>query len=124
MIWTLFQVALGGAVGAVGRHLTNLGVARLIGAGFPYGTVLINVPGSFKMGLLIVMLTGRAALRPAPCLMTGIPGGHTTCSAFSLDTVMLVAKRQAAAMAFGAASVTLSLLAIMAGLALGRGMMA
>ena len=124
MIWTLFQVALGGAVGAVGRHLTNLGVARLIGAGFPYGTVLINVLGSFVMGLLFVMLADRGALRHAPFLMTGILGGYTTFSAFSLDTVMLVAKRQAAAMAFGAASVTLSLLAIMAGLALGRGMMA
>ena len=125
MIWTLFQVALGGAVGAVGRHLTNLGVARLIGAGFPYGTVLINVLGSFVMGLLFVMLADRGALRHAPFLMTGILGGYTTFSAFSLDTVMLVEKGQvAAAMAYVVGSVALSLMAILAGLALGRGMMA
>ena len=122
MIWTLVQVALGGAVGASGRYLANIGVARAMGAGFPYGTLIINVLGSFAMGLLFVMLMERGPSRHAPLLMTGILGGFTTFSAFSLDTLALVEKGQAgAAVLYVAASVGLSLLAIVAGLALGRG---
>ncbi len=122
MIWTLFQVALGGAIGALGRHMTNLGVARLLGVGFPYGTALINVLGSFAMGVLFVMLVERGISRQVPFLMTGVLGGFTTFSAFSLDTLALVEKGQpTAAMVYVVASVGLSLGAIAAGLALGRG---
>ncbi len=123
MIWTLFHVALGGALGASGRYLTGIGVTRLMGEGFPYGTVVINVLGSFLMGVLFVLLIERGMPRHAPLLLTGVLGGFTTFSAFSMDTLALVERGQAGLAAlYVGASVGLSLVAIVAGLALGRGM--
>ncbi len=125
MIWTLFHVALGGALGASGRYLTGIGVTRLMGEGFPYGTVVINVLGSFLMGVLFVLLIERGMPRHAPLLLTGVLGGFTTFSAFSMDTLALVERGQAGLAAlYVGASVGLSLMAIVAGLALGRGISA
>jgi CrcB protein len=86
MIQTLFQVALGGAIGSSARYLTNVAAMRLIGPGFPWGTITVNILGSFLMGALVVALAHKDATRLAPFLMTGILGGFTTFSAFSLDT--------------------------------------
>lgn len=125
MIWTLIQVALGGAVGASGRYLTHIGVTRLTGAEWPYGTVVINVLGSLVMGLLYAALLERGISRHTPWLITGALGGFTTFSAFSLDTLVLVEKGQGGlALLYVVASVGLSLLAMVAGLALGRGIWA
>lgn len=125
MIGTLFHVALGGAIGATGRYLTTIGMARLMGAGFPYGTLVVNVVGSFAIGLLFVWLIERDAVRLAPLLMTGVLGGFTTFSAFSLDVLMLIERGDVTAAAlYGAASVGLSLLAVAAGLALARSFVA
>ncbi|MDG1282266.1 MAG: CrcB family protein, partial [Pseudorhodobacter sp.] len=55
MIMTLFHVALGGALGASARYLTNVAVMRALGQGFPYGTLLVNVLGSFLMGVLVAV---------------------------------------------------------------------
>lgn len=124
MMHPVLQVALGGAVGAVARHGVNIGAGRLLGPGFPAGTLAVNVAGSFLMGLLVVVLAGRGNA-PAPLLMTGFLGGFTTFSAFSLDTVTLWQRGQAAvALAYVAASVGLSLAALLAGLAVGHKVLA
>ena len=89
MIWTLSQVAIGGAIGSVARFATVMGMTRLLGEGFPYGTALVNVAGSFVMGAVFLTLAERQAMQHAPFLMAGVLGGFTTFSAFSLDAVRL-----------------------------------
>jgi CrcB protein len=123
MIGTVLQVALGGAIGSVARYLTNVAVMRGIGQGFPWGTVIVNISGSFLMGVLVVWLAERGAMRHAPFLMTGILGGFTTFSAFSLDAVTLWERGEIGpAMAYVLGSVLLSLVALFAGMALTREM--
>ncbi|MCB1408612.1 MAG: CrcB family protein, partial [Rhodobacteraceae bacterium] len=77
MLITLAQVALGGAIGASGRYLTGMAAIRLMGPGFPWGTLAVNVLGSFAMGVVVVALGHLSANRFAPLLMTGILGGFT-----------------------------------------------
>jgi fluoride exporter len=121
MITTLFSVALGGAIGASLRYLTNVSALRLFGSGFPVATLVVNVLGSFLMGVLVVVLARKGGNHLAPFLMTGILGGYTTFSAFSLDALTLWERGEAlTAFAYVAASVLLSLAAIAAGLALAR----
>ncbi len=122
MLTSLLQVALGGAIGASGRYLVNVGAMRLMGPGFPWATLTVNVLGSFAMGLLIVALANKDATRLAPLLMTGLLGGFTTFSAFSLDAVTLYERGQMGlAMLYVVVSVVLSLTALIAGMALARG---
>lgn len=117
MMMTLFQVALGGAIGSVLRYLT---VAAL---GTPMGTLAVNVLGSFVMGILFIALTARAGL--SPLLMTGILGGFTTFSAFSLDALKLWQTGQIIpAFAYIGASVILSLGAVAIGATLAKGVLA
>lgn len=121
MIQTLLQVALGGALGASARYLVNVSTMRLIGPGFPWATVTVNVAGSFLMGVLVVVLAHKDATRLAPFLMTGALGGFTTFSAFSLDALTLWERGQTAlAAAYVLGSVVLSLGAIVAGMAVTR----
>jgi CrcB protein len=116
-------VFLGAGVGGAMRHGVNVGAARLLGYGFPYGTLFVNVDGSFAMGLL----AGYFAFRPGMgqhfrlFLTTGVLGGFTTFSAFSLDTALLV-ERHAYGLAAGYAvgSVAASLSALFLGLAMFR----
>jgi CrcB protein len=118
-------VALGGALGAVARYLTNVAVMRGIGPGFPWGTIIVNITGSFLMGVLAVWLAQRGMTRHAPFLMTGVLGGFTTFSAFSLDTLTLWERGDMGlALAYVAGSVGLSILALAAGLAVTRGIFA
>lgn len=120
MIWTLSQVALGGAIGASLRFLAVLAAARAFGAGFPFGTFAVNVAGSFAMGALFVILAARGSTLQ-PFVLTGILGGFTTFSAFSLDAVRLYEGGHAAQAAiYVAASVTLSLAALILGAAIAR----
>lgn len=121
MVQTLIQVALGGAIGASLRYLTSLGAMRWIGPGFPYATVIVNVLGSFLMGVLVVVLARKGGTQLAPFLMTGILGGFTTFSAFSLDTLTIWERGQhGLALLYVGVSVALSLAAIAAGLAVAR----
>ncbi|MBV0891284.1 fluoride efflux transporter CrcB [Paracoccus sp. Z118] len=114
------QVALGGAMGATARYGVNRAAMTAFGPGFPWATLIVNVAGSFAMGALVVMLA-RLGNAWAPLLMTGLLGGFTTFSAFSLDTLTLWQRGEhASAAAYVAASVGLSLLAIAAGLAFAR----
>ena len=122
MLTSLLQVALGGAIGASGRYLVNVGALRLMGPGFPWATLVVNVAGSFAMGALIVVLANKDATRLAPLLMTGLLGGFTTFSAFSLDAVTIYERGQLGLAAlYVGASVVLSLAALVAGMALARG---
>jgi CrcB protein len=89
MLTSLLSVALGGALGASLRYLTNVGAGRLFGMGFPWGTMIVNILGSFLMGVLVVLIARRGGQAYAPLLMTGLLGGFTTFSAFSLDALTL-----------------------------------
>ena len=121
MFQNLLQVAAGGAMGASLRYLTNVGVMRWIGPGFPYATVIVNVVGSFLMGVLVVVLARKGGTQYAPLLMTGVLGGFTTFSAFSFDTLTLWERGQhGLAAVYVGVSVILSLAAIVAGLAVAR----
>ncbi|MDQ2067476.1 fluoride efflux transporter CrcB [Xinfangfangia sp. CPCC 101601] len=118
----VLQVALGGALGSVLRFGVTTGTTRLFGVGFPWGTMIVNVIGSFAMGLLLVLLTEREAARLSPLLLTGLLGGFTTFSAFSLDSLTLWQRGDILeATAYIAASVLLSLAAIALALHLFRG---
>ncbi|MDP4893746.1 fluoride efflux transporter CrcB [Cypionkella sp.] len=121
MIWTLSQVALGGAIGASLRYLSNISAMRIFGPGFPYSTLFVNILGSFAMGVLIVALAKKGGTHLAPFLMTGILGGFTTFSAFSLDSFTLWERGDiTTALAYVAGTVILSLGALAAGIYLSR----
>lgn len=114
------MVFLGGGIGAVLRHGVNRAAAGWFGLGFPVGTMAVNVVGSFLMGLL-------AGVLPGPSqgwrlfLATGVLGGFTTFSAFSLDAVTLWQRGQVGTAAlYVGGSVLLSLAAIAAGAATAR----
>ncbi|REC54949.1 fluoride efflux transporter CrcB [Rhodosalinus sediminis] len=125
MAGTLLQVALGGAAGAVARYLTGLAAARVMGAGFPWGTLVVNVLGAFLMGVLVVALAKAAVPRLGPFLVTGLLGGFTTFSAFSLDAIALWERGEGAlALLYVGASVLVSLAAVAAGLAAARSVLA
>lgn len=119
----LLYVALGGAIGAGARYLCVQGVTRISGHGFPYGTMAVNIAGSFAMGLLIAWLASRSAGDNALRLFiaTGVLGGFTTFSAFSLDFAVLFERGEMmAAFGYVAGSVALSIGALFAGLMLAR----
>lgn len=117
-------VAAGGAIGAGLRHLAGMAALRWLGAGFPWGTLFVNIAGSLAMGLLIATLARRAGGTSAELrlfLATGLLGGFTTFSAFSLDVAVLWERGETyAAAAYVAASVALSIIALFAGLWLVR----
>jgi len=117
-------VFLGGGLGAAARHGVNRAALAVLGPAFPWGTLIVNIVGSLAMGLLI----GSLAAAPAGAsqnlrlfLATGLLGGFTTFSAFSLDTLTLWERGQAApALLYVGASVTISLAAIAAGFFVSR----
>ena len=119
----LFIVALGGALGSGMRHLVNLAALRLFGPAFPWGTLAVNIAGSFIMGLFVELLArrfgGSAELRLF--IATGILGGFTTFSAFSLDVAVLYERGAVAQAAFYvAASIVIAVLALFLGMWLGK----
>lgn len=117
----------GGAIGAAARYLLNVGLGRWLGPSFPWATFAANVSGCLLMGLLAGVLVGREAETTAlrTFLATGILGGFTTFSAFSLDFANLLHRGDGtAAFAYAAASVVLSLAAVFAGLAIAKGLAA
>jgi fluoride exporter len=116
-------VFLGGGLGAALRHGVNLLSARLLGGAFNYATLFENVSGSFVMGLIVgyFAFKGGASQHWRLFLTTGILGGYTTFSAFSLDTVLLYERGELGLAAlYVALSVALSIGGLMAGLALVR----
>ena len=124
MFWTILQVAVGGAIGAVGRYLTGVAAIRVFGGSFPTGTLGVNVVGSFLMGIAFVLFMTRSGevSRMVPFVMTGLLGGYTTFSAFSLDFWTLLEKdRWVAATAYLGGSIVLSIAALIVGILLARG---
>jgi CrcB protein len=116
-------VFLGGGLGAAIRHGVNLGAARLLGTAFPYGTLLINITGSFIMGLVAAYFAfkGDASQHWRLFLTTGILGGYTTFSAFSLDVALLYERGELGLAAlYVIASVAISIIGLFAGMALVR----
>lgn len=114
-------VFLGAGIGGMMRHGVNTAAARLLGYGFPAGTMIVNVAGSFLMGVLAGYFALRTGLPQSLRLFltTGLLGGFTTFSAFSLDAALLI-ERNAYGMAAGYifGSLFLSLAGLFAGLAL------
>jgi CrcB protein len=92
MIKTLMFIAGGGAVGALSRYGASLGVYSIFGRGFPYGTLFVNVAGSFLMGMLSIMLLERFNLGPEwrAAILVGFLGSFTTFSTFSIETLNLL----------------------------------
>ena len=116
-------VAVGSAIGGAFRHGVNVGAAKLMGTAWPYGTFAVNVVGSFLMGVIAGYFTlkGTASQRWLLFLTTGILGGFTTFSAFSLDVSLLVDRgRLHAVVGYVLGSVVLSVGALFLGIAIIR----
>jgi len=112
-------VFLGGGLGAMARHAVNLGAARVAGTGFPFGTLIANITGSALMGLIAGYLAfrGNAPQEYRLFLMTGVLGGYTTFSAFSLDAALLAERGQwGLAVLYVVLSVALAIAGLFAGL--------
>lgn len=88
----LFAIAAGGAVGAVLRFLMSTGIYRVVGRDFPYGTMAVNVIGSFFIGLMFILMIERLSLTPEwrAGILVGLIGAFTTFSTFSFETLALL----------------------------------
>jgi fluoride exporter len=119
----LVLIGLGGFAGAIARYLVDGAVAERTGGGFPWGTLVINVSGSFLLGLLFA-LTAERAILPADIrgpVMIGFLGAYTTFSTFMLESWRLVETGAwAVALANLGGSILLGLVAVVAGMTLGR----
>ncbi|MGH2381358.1 MAG: fluoride efflux transporter CrcB [Candidatus Limnocylindria bacterium] len=119
----LFLIGLGGFAGAVARYLLDARISAATGGGFPWGTLAINVSGSFAIGLLFALVTERAALPAdwrAP-LMIGFLGSYTTFSTLSLESWRMI--ENGAWLTAGGnllGSLALGMVAVIGGVALGR----
>jgi CrcB protein len=115
----VLAVAAGGVIGAVARYLVYLASGHFLGHGFPYATLIVNIVGSFAMGVLIaaMALAWSASAEMRLFLTTGILGAFTTFSSFSLDFAVLYERRAYALCAlYTVASFALSVGALFAGL--------
>jgi CrcB protein len=119
-------VFLGGGLGAVARWVFGLAAARWLGTAWPWGTLGVNILGSFAMGLVMASLLRGGAMNAGAenwrlFLATGILGGFTTFSAFSLESARMIETGQwGQAGLYGLTSVVVSIAALFAGMALGR----
>jgi CrcB protein len=120
---TLLFLAVGGAFGAVSRYLVQGWVQDLAGGRFPWGTFAVNISGSFALGLVFALAMDRAVLAPevrVP-LMVGFIGSYTTFSTLMLESWVLVEEGDLTRMLFNLmGSVAVGMVAVVAGLALGR----
>jgi len=126
MFTTLLHVAIGGALGASARYLTGVAVLRVVGMqAMPLGVMVANVLGSFVMGALVVFLGQRGLSHLNPLLLTGLLGGYTTFSAFSLETYTLFERGEVGLAAlYVGLSVGLSLAGLVLGVLMMRGILA
>lgn len=123
LMLSFLWVALGGAIGSVLRLGVNMSAPHLLGNDFPWATLTVNVVGSFLMGLLSAILaekfSGQLDLRLF--ITTGVLGGFTTFSAFSLDVFGLMQRGEnSMALVYALASVGLSILAVFGGFMVSR----
>ena len=117
---TYLWVALGGALGSVARYACSTAATRWLGAGFPYGTLFVNVAGSFAIGLLAALVSadGQRLLGAdaRAFVIVGVLGGFTTFSSFSLETLELA---RGGALGAAGANVALSVVLCLSGAWLG-----
>ncbi|MGO7037092.1 fluoride efflux transporter CrcB [Rhizobium acaciae] len=116
-------VAVGGAIGSLLRYYVGQWALRLMGPAFPWGTLAVNVVGCFVIGVFAELIARKfnASVELRLLLITGFLGGFTTFSAFSLDAISLFERGDAVAGSiYIAASVGLSMAAVIAGLAVMR----
>lgn len=118
-------VALGGAIGASLRYLAGLGIVRLLGhTQFPVAILTVNVLGSFLMGAFVVLAAHRGLTHLSPLVMTGMLGGFTTFSTFSLETVNLIERGDLGQAAlYVGLSVVVSVGALLLGMMMTRGVL-
>jgi len=119
----LLLVGLGGALGSMLRFGMSTGLHALLGRAFPWGTLFVNVTGSFAIGLLYVLLIERVALGPEwrALLMVGLLGGYTTFSSFSIESLNLIESGDLLRAAVNVlASVVLCLAAVWTGVIVAR----
>ena len=119
----IVAIALGGALGSVGRFLVAGWFGRQFGATFPWGTLAVNILGGLAMGLLVELMAQTWSVSPPirAFLTVGVLGGFTTFSAFSLETILLLERGDLlAALGYVVSSVVLSVGAVWAGLRLMR----
>lgn len=113
-------VFVGAGLGGLSRHFLNTAITNATGGHFPYGILAINILGSLAMGLFVGWLTFRGEMMPTelrPFIATGLLGGFTTFSAFSLDAALLIERGETlAAAAYVTGSVALSILGLFIGL--------
>jgi len=124
MINTIAAIAAGGAIGALMRYGVNIAAVKAMGHGFPYGTLTVNIVGSFAMGALIVAFAHlwHPSETMRVFLVTGLLGAFTTFSTFSLDFANLFERGEYLATAtYLSASIILSIAALFAGMAIVRG---
>ena len=119
----ILAVAVGGAFGAVARYLVMSGIGHWSGHGFPWGTLTVNIAGSFVMGVLVELMA--LVWSPSPelraLLAVGVLGAFTTFSTFSLDVVVLIQRGETMpAGAYVLASVVMCVIGLYAGLRLCR----
>jgi len=122
----ILLVALGGAVGSVCRYLVGVGALRLMGPSFPWGTLAVNVAGSFAIGILAELIVARfgASAELRLLLITGFLGGFTTFSAFALAAVTLFERGASlAAATYLILSIGASIAAAIAGIGLMRSLL-
>lgn len=120
---TILFIACGGAIGAVLRYGASLGVYGLLGRGFPYGTLFVNVTGSLLMGVLSILMLERFNVGPEwrAAILVGLLGSFTTFSTFSMETLNLLEQGDMMrAMANIAFSVIVCLAAVWLGVNIGR----
>jgi fluoride exporter len=119
----MFAVAAGGAIGATGRFLMGRLMLTVMGPGFPWGTLSVNILGSFLLGFIVNLMATRYSLSHIwqGFLVIGVLGGFTTFSAFSLEVALMLQKNEIGAAAFYAfGSILIGVLALFAGLYAGR----
>ena len=119
----VLAIAAGGAIGAVGRHYVGVYALKWLGAAFPYGTLVVNVVGSFLMGVLVASMTVKwnVGNELRAFLTVGLLGGFTTFSAFSSDFATLMERGETVlAAGYVTVSVALALAGMFAGMSLMR----
>ena len=122
MLITVLNVALGGAIGASCRYLVGVGVLRMLGpTSFPLGVLGVNILGSALMGAFVVLAAHKGLTHLSPFVMTGVLGGFTTFSAFSLEVAEFLRKGETVkAGAYAGLSLLLGVTALFIGLWIAR----
>ena len=119
----VFSIALGGAAGALTRHFLSHRIALMVPSSFPFGTMSVNILGSFTLGFLVILFANKLALSQEirAFLTVGFLGGFTTFSAFSLEAALLIERGEVMqAAVYVGGSVLLAISGLFAGIYLGR----